>query len=92
MPFVPGTIVPTEEFPLTMPLTVQVTAVLVVSTTEAEITSEPPTFRPAYGGDTSTPTVIGTMVTVAEAETLESAWLVAVTVAVAGFGTLEGAL
>ena len=86
------TIVPTAEFPLAMPFTDHVTEVTLVSATAAVITSVPPTGKLAYDGDTRTETAVGTIVTVAEAERLELDWLVTVTVAVFGLGTLAGAV
>jgi hypothetical protein len=75
-----------------MPFTDHVTPVLLASTTDAVINSDPPVFKLAYGGETRTETALGMIVKVADAETPAFVWLVAVTVTVFGVGTVAGAV
>ena len=83
-------IVPTVALPPTTPFTLQFTAVFVVPVTVAVNCCVAPVTTVALVGLTLTAT--GTMVTVAEAELVARAWLVAVTVTVAGVGTVVGAV
>jgi hypothetical protein len=85
--------VPKVELPLVTPLTVQVTAVLEVFVTEAVMPKV--AFTSTVWGEvglvieTATAAV---MVTLTEADLVESAALVAVMLKVAGDGTDDGAL
>jgi hypothetical protein len=84
--------VPTAALPPVRPLTCQVTAVLVVLLTATVIACVPiPAWTFALAGDTDT--VMGAViVTVAEADRVGSEAETAVTVTLAGDGTLAGAV
>jgi hypothetical protein len=77
-----------------MPLTVQVTLVFVVPFSVAVNCWVAPVCTVADGGDTVTDTRCGraVIVTVCDADFVESALLVAVTVTGLGFGTITGAV
>jgi hypothetical protein len=72
-----------------VPDTVQVTAVFEVPVTEAANCFVDPTATEVLAGETVR-TTVGTMVTLADADLVGSATLVAFTVTVAGEGTLDG--
>ena len=77
--------------PPVTPSTCQVTAVLLVFWTVAVNCCWPPTLTDGKSGDMVT-VIAGRIVTVVEADLVESAWDTAVTVTVAGVGTLAGAV
>jgi hypothetical protein len=85
---------PTFWLPPAMPLTSQVTAVLGDPFTVAVNCCVPKFATVAALGETLTELegVVAVSVTVADADFVESAWEVAVTLTVAGFGTVAGAV
>lgn len=84
---------PVVEAPPVTPFTCQITAVLLVLLTVAAKAWACPTVTETLTGVMTTLTGLAkTMVTVAEAEILESALETAVTVTVAGDGTVFGAV
>lgn len=84
-------IVPIEEFPPAMPLTLQLTAVLADPVTVAVKVSDEPVESPGFSGLTLT-TTAARIVAVPVPDFVGSATLVAVTVTVAGAGATAGAV
>src|ERR1039458_9453269 len=87
-------IVPTGGLAPAMPFTLHVTAVFVVPVTVAVNCCAPPVATVADDGETLTCTLFGAaaIVTVADADLVESAALVTVIVTVLGLGTVAGAV